>query len=271
VKIAAAVLSITTLVGGCREAIERSLIYYPVRNLVGDPSRVGLSFRDVVFEADDGVRLHGWLVPGRVDTVLLWCHGNAGNISHRLENIRLFADELGVGVFIFDYRGYGRSEGAPTEAGLIADAHAARGALLREGTPSHRIVYFGRSLGAAVAINLALEHPPVALVLESPFSSVAAMANRTLPGAGYLMRTQWDSLAKIPQVRAPLLILHGDADEVVPFAHGRELFAAASPPKSFHAIRNARHNDTYLAGKDYWEAWRRFLSVHVPLAARVGN
>jgi fermentation-respiration switch protein FrsA (DUF1100 family) len=268
VKIAAAVLSITAFAGGCREAIERNLIYFPVRALVADPSRVGLPFRELVFEAQDGVRLHGWLVPGRVDTVLLWCHGNAGNISHRLENIRLFADELGIGVFIFDYRGYGKSEGVPTEAGLVADAHAARATLLREGVPSHRVVYFGRSLGAAVAIDLALAHPPAALILESPFLSVAAMANRTLPGAGYLMRTRWDSLAKIPRVRAPLLVLHGEADEVVPFAHGRDLFQAAPEPKSFYTIRGAHHNDTYLAGREYWEAWRNFLRARVPLGTR---
>jgi uncharacterized protein len=268
VKIAAAILSLTALAGGCREAIERNLIYFPIRDLVGDPSRVGLPFRELVFTALDGVQLHGWLVPGRVDTVLLWCHGNAGNISHRLDNIRLFADELGIGVFIFDYRGYGKSEGVPTEAGLVADTHAALAALRREGVPAERIVYFGRSLGAAVAIDLALAHPPVALVLESPFLSVAAMANRTLPGAGYLIRTRWDSLAKIPRVRAPLLVLHGDADEIVPFTHGQQLFAAAPEPKRFYAIRGAQHNDTYLAGRDYWEAWRSFLRPLVPIGTR---
>jgi fermentation-respiration switch protein FrsA (DUF1100 family) len=269
-RIAAGVLSVASLATGCRDSIERGLIYYPVRELAGDPGRVGLTFRDVSFRAADGVRLHGWLVPGRVATTLLWCHGNAGNISHRLENIRLFVDELGVGVFIFDYRGYGRSEGAPTEPGLVQDALAARAALLGQGgVASNRIVYFGRSLGAAVALDLALAHPPEALVLETPFLSVRAMANRTLPGSGYLFRTQWDSLVKIPRLRAPLLILHGDADEVVPYAHGRDLFAAAPEPKAFYTIAGAHHNDTYLAGPAYWDAWRRFLGARVPLAPTV--
>jgi fermentation-respiration switch protein FrsA (DUF1100 family) len=258
-RLAMALLSVATLATGCRETFERGLIYYPIRPLAGDPGSVGLPFRDLVFEAADGVRLHGWLVPGPGPATILWCHGNAGNISHRLENLRLLVDQLGVGVAIFDYRGYGRSEGTPTEAGLVSDALGARAALLREGVPAGAIVYFGRSLGAAVALDLALAHPPPALVLESPFLSIQAMANRTLPGAGYLFRTRWDSLSKIPRVRSPVLILHGDADTIVPIGHGRELFAAAPEPKVFFTIPGRDHNDTFLAGPDYWDAWRRFL------------
>jgi hypothetical protein len=259
-RVAAVLISLGVFLAGCRESLERGLIYFPQATLIGDPGDVGLRFRDVWFQARDGVRLHGWLVPGPTRTTLLWCHGNAGNISHRLENIRLFVDELGAGVFIFDYRGYGRSEGVPTEAGLVEDARAAREALRRELRGDDRIVYFGRSLGAAVAVDLALAQPPAALVLESPFTSVRAMANRTLPGAGYLFRTRWDSLAKIGAIRAPLFVLHGDADEVVPYELGRELFAAAPEPKTFVTIRGARHNDTYhVGGATYWEAWRTFL------------
>jgi fermentation-respiration switch protein FrsA (DUF1100 family) len=258
-RLAMALLSVATLATGCRESFERGLIYYPIRPLAGDPASVGLPFRDLVFEAADGVRLHGWLVPGRGRTTILWCHGNAGNISHRLENLRLLVDRLGVGVAIFDYRGYGQSGGTPSEAGLVRDALAARAAVVREGVPPDAIVYFGRSLGAAVAVDLALAHPPPALVLESPFLSVQAMANRTLPGSGYLFRTRWDSLAKIPRVRSPLLVLHGDADTIVPIAHGRALFAAAPEPKTFFTIAGRDHNDTFLAGPDYWNAWQRFL------------
>jgi len=257
----AVLLSMASLVSGCREAIERGLIYHPVRELPGDPSSIGLPFRDVAFPAQDGTRLHGWLVGGRTATTLLWCHGNAGNIGHRLDNIRLFVEQLGVGVFIFDYRGYGRSAGVPTEAGLVSDALGARAALLREGVAADQIVFFGRSLGAAVAIDLALVHPPRALILESPFLSVPAMANRVLPGIGSLLRTRWDSIGKIPRLRAPLLILHGDRDEVVPYAHGQALFAAAPEPKIFYTIGGASHNDTYLAGPDYWDTWRRFLRI----------
>jgi uncharacterized protein len=257
-----ALAALLGLSAGCRESIERGFIYHPVRALAGDPGDVGLTFRDLTFTSEDGVRLHGWLVPGRLPTTLLWCHGNAGNISHRLDNIRLIADELRVGVFIFDYRGYGRSEGVPSEAGLALDARAARAALVTAGVSGERVVFFGRSLGAAVALGLALSQPPRALVLESPFLSIPAMADIMLPGAGFLVRTRWDSSARIASLRAPLLVLHGDADEVVPFAQGRALFDKAPAPKVFHTIAGARHNDTYLAGHGYWSAWRGFLREH---------
>ncbi|MBI2554682.1 MAG: alpha/beta hydrolase [Candidatus Rokubacteria bacterium] len=260
-KLVLLLLAVALLSWGCREMAERAFIYYPVRELEGTPERVGLGYRDVWFQAEDGVRLHGWLVPGRRPTTLLWFHGNAGNISHRLDNIREIHQRLGIGVFIFDYRGYGQSEGSPTEAGLYRDARAAREALVRSlGIPSERIVYFGRSLGGAVALELTLTHPPPGLILESPFLSVQAMANRTLPGSGFLFKSRFDSLAKIGRLRVPLLILHGDADEVVPYEHGRRLWEAASEPKAFYTIARAHHNDTYLVGgSGYWEAWRKFL------------
>lgn len=253
-------LGVALLAWGCRETMERALIYLPSRELIGTPATLGLAYRDVWFQAEDGLRLHGWYVPGPLQTTLLWCHGNAGNISHRLDNIREIHGRLGLGVFIFDYRGYGRSDGRPTEAGLYRDARAAREALIREGVPSERIVYFGRSLGAAVALELALAAPPPALILETPFLSIRAMANRTLPGSGLLFKTRFDSLGKIDRVRSRLLILHGDADEVAPYEHGRRLFEVAPEPKEFYTIRGAHHNDTYWVGGDeYWAAWARFL------------
>lgn len=255
------VLGIALLTWGCRESVERALIYFPGRELIASPATLGLTYRDVWFHAEDGVRLHGWHIPGRLPVTLLWCHGNAGNISDRLDNIREIHRRLGLGVFIFDYRGYGRSDGRPTEAGLYLDARAAREALIREGVPAERIVYFGRSLGAAVAVALTLEAPPAGLILETPFLSVRAIANRTLPGSGILFKTRFDSLERIGRVRTRLLILHGDADEVVPYEHGRRLFEKAPEPKTFYTIRRAHHNDTYLVGgEDYWAAWASFLA-----------
>ncbi len=253
------------LLAGCGSAAERSLVYYPTRRLEATPADQGLAFEDVEPTAADGVRLHGWYVPGRRPVTLLWCHGNAGNISHRLENLRLFHDRLGLSVLLFDYRGYGRSAGLPSEAGTYRDAGAFR-AWLRARLPADRpVVYFGRSLGAAVAARLAVEDPPAALVLESPFTSVRAMANAALPGAGYLFRTRYDTLGRIGAVRAPLLIFHGDADEVVPFRHGQAVFAAAREPKRFVRLPGARHDDTFLAGgADYWRAWDEFLAAFVP-------
>ncbi len=252
---------------GCGGFLERSLIYYPTRRLEATPKMHGLAYEEAYFTAEDGVRLHGWYVPGRRPITLLWCHGNAGNISHRLDNLRLLHERLGIGVFLFDYRGYGKSEGVPSEAGLYRDARAALGWLRghTEGSET-TIVYFGRSLGAAVALELARSAPPRALILESPFLSVQAIANGTLPGVGYLFRTRYDSLEKIGQVRVPLLILHGDADEVVPPSHARRLLEAANEPKTFHALPGARHNDTYLA-PGYFEAlagWLRSIGLLVP-------
>jgi fermentation-respiration switch protein FrsA (DUF1100 family) len=221
-----------------------------------------LRFEELRLTAADGVRLHGWLVPGPRAITVLWAHGNAGNISHRLHNLRLMRERLGVTVLLFDYRGYGESEGMPSEAGIYQDARAFRG-WLRDRSPTP-VVYFGQSLGAAVATELAVEDPPTALIVETPFTSIPAMANATIPGAGYLFQHRYDTLARIRRVEAPLLVLHGDADEVVPFAHGRAVFAAAREPKRFVAIPGARHNDTHLVGgESYWQAWESFLATHI--------
>jgi fermentation-respiration switch protein FrsA (DUF1100 family) len=255
-----ALVALAAVTAGCRESMEGRFIYYPSRTLVADPSSVGLAFRDVTFTATDGVRLHGWLIPGRAPTTLLYSHGNAGNIADRLPIARLLANELGVGLFMYDYRGYGRSEGAASEAGLVCDALGARAALLREGVAAEHVVYFGRSLGAAVTVDLALAYPPRAVVLEAPFASVRALANAVLPGAGYLFRTRWDSLAKVSRLRAPLLLLHGDADEVVPYTQGRAVFAAAPEPKTFFSIRGGRHYEMDATWAEYWATWRAFLA-----------
>jgi fermentation-respiration switch protein FrsA (DUF1100 family) len=245
--------------------IERSFIYFPDSELIGDPADFGLPFDDVSFTADDGVRLHGWFVPGEGDVTWIWFHGNAGNISHRLDNLRLLHDEVGVGVFLFDYRGYGRSEGSPSEEGTYRDAEAALAYVLsRPDVEPQRIVYFGRSLGAGVAVELATRRPPFAIILESPVPSIAELARyhyRFLPVGG-LLRTKYDSLSKIGSVRVPLLVLHGDEDEVVPFEGGRKLFEAASEPKRFYTIEGAGHNDAYVVGgREYFSVLREFLEV----------
>jgi fermentation-respiration switch protein FrsA (DUF1100 family) len=243
--------------------IERSFIYFPDHGLIGDPADFDLPFDDVSFTAEDGVRLHGWFVPGDGDVTWLWFHGNAGNISYRLENLRLLHDELGVNVFLFDYRGYGRSEGTPSEEGTYRDGEAALAYVLsRPDVDSQRIVYFGRSLGAGVAVELAIRRPPCALILESPVPSVADLARHHYPflPVGGLVRTKYDSLSKIGDVRVPLLVLHGDRDEIVPFDGGQRLFEAANEPKRFYTIEGAGHNDTYLVGgKDYFRALREFV------------
>src|SRR5262249_22622829 len=251
---------LASLLAGCRESVEALLIYHPSRRVVADPSKVGLAFRDVAFVAADGVRLHGWLIRGRTNTTLLYSHGNAGNSGDRVSIARLLVEQLGVGLFLYDYRGFGESDGKPSEAGLVSDAFGARAALLREGVAPDDLVYFGRSLGAAVTVDLALAYPPRAVVLESPFTSVPAVADSVMPGAGSVLHTRFDSLAKIPRLRAPLLVLHSDNDEAIPYAQGRALFAAAPEPKTFFTIHGARHYAMSGTWTDYWAAWRTFLA-----------
>ena len=243
--------------------IERYFIYFPERDLAANPSHFGLAFEEVSFTASDGVQLHGWFVPGEKGVAWLWFHGNAGNISHRLENLKLLHDELGVSVFLFDYRGYGRSQGTPSEEGIYRDAEAALAYLdSREDIDPERIVFFGRSLGAGVAVELATRYCPYGLILESPFPSIRYMARRAYPFLPVwpFLRTRYDSLAKIGKVQAPVLVLHGDRDDIVPLEGATRLFQKANEPKEFYTIRGAGHNDTYVVGsKEYFSALRHFV------------
>ena len=242
---------------------ETRFIYFPSRAHDATPKALGLSFENVDLTAEDGVRLHGWFlpVPNPRWTVLL-SHGNGGNISHRLDRALLLQARLGASVFLYDYRGYGQSDGSPDEDGTYRDARAAYRWLVRDGkTRADRLVLFGESLGAAVALDLAVAEPAAALVLESPFTSVPDMARTTIfaPLAPFV-RTRYDNMAKIGRLRMPLLVLHGDRDGVVPFPLGRRLFEAAPEPKRFYAIPGADHNDTYLVGGSaYWKALASFL------------
>ena len=257
---------ISLVLSGYFGFLENFFLYHPHYGLEITPARYGAPYEDVEFRAADGVRLHGWNTPpARADgPVLLWSHGNAGNISHRSENIAWLRRETGMGVFIYDYRGYGRSEGKPSEAGLYADARAAY-AWLRERAEPGRIVLFGRSLGAAVAVRIAAEGAQArGLILESPFESLAALGEKIFPflPVRWMLRQEYDNVKWLPRAKLPVLILHGDADEIVPLSQGRRVFELASPPKRFHLIRGAGHNNTYLVGGPaYWAAWREFLAA----------
>ena len=240
-------------------------IYFPERDIFQDPSDFGLEFEDVYLTTSDGVRIHGWFVPGSGGPTLVWFHGNGGNISHRVDNIAGLHGRLGVSILIIDYRGYGLSEGSPTEQGTYLDAEAAVAhALSRPDVDPERVVLFGRSLGCAIAAEMAVRHDAYAIVLESPFTSVLAMAKRAypfLPGVGLLVGNMYDTLDKVARIDAPIMVLHGDSDEIVPFEMGREVFEAASEPKRFYIIRGAGHNDTYaVGGAPYLDALGSFLA-----------
>ena len=241
---------------------ERRFIFFPSRVLEAKPTDYGLNAEEFPVVSADGTALHGWWIHGQGERVLIWYHGNAGNISHRLETARVFVERLGFDIVLVDYRGYGLSEGTPEETGLYMDGLAIYDATIRRGFDPERLVLFGRSLGAAVAVEVALHRPAAGLVLETPFRSVRAMARSMYPFVpSFLIRTRLDNERKISQIRMPKLILHGDRDNLVPISHGRTLFELALPPKRFFEIPGASHNDTHVVGgREYFEAWEQFLS-----------
>ncbi|MQG54746.1 MAG: alpha/beta hydrolase [SAR202 cluster bacterium] len=252
--------------------LEKRFVFFPVAELLYTPNDVNLQYEDVRIQTSDSLELQGWFVPGEPEAASgpdsnvtwLWFHGNGGNIGHRIGELVLAHHRTGANIFIFDYRGYGESEGTASEQGTYLDSSAVIEYLAsRPDVDSDRIVYLGHSLGAAVALELALTRPPLAMVLVSPFASVRDMANLTLPfpPAGWLVRSHYDSISRIRQIDVPILVLHGDQDETVPISQGRKLYEAANQPKRFQTLEGAAHNDTYeVAGEQYWGAIESFLA-----------
>ena len=236
----------------------------PSRTVKQSPSVVGLTYESVDLLTSDNIHLDAWFIPAsRERGVILFCHGNAGNISHRLESLLLF-HKLGFSTLIFDYRGYGRSQGSPSEAGSSLDVEAAWDYLTQERSvaPS-RIIMFGRSLGAAVAVYQSVLHSPGALIIESSFTSVPDLAAELYPflPARWLSRLDYNVQRQLPEVSCPLLVVHSRDDEIIPFSHGQTLYAAANEPKQFLELRGGHNNGFLLAGKTYTEGLDGFLSA----------
>jgi len=227
---------------------------------------VGLDPADHWFQAEDGTRLHAWFVEAKSPVgVLLYFHGNAGNLAHRSEKIRRLRN-VGFSAFIIDYRGYGRSEGSPAEDGAYQDARAAYDYLVSlPGIDSSSIIVHGTSLGGAIAVDLAVNRPVKAMILESTFSSAADVASIAYPflPARFLMRTRFDSESKLPSTQIPLLFIHGSDDSIIPIRLGRKLFEAASEPKEFHVIPGADHNDVFVVGGERYTALIRDFGLQI--------
>jgi fermentation-respiration switch protein FrsA (DUF1100 family) len=245
------------------------LLYYPDmpgREPEATPAAVGLAYEDVALQTVDDIRLHAWFIPAENPrATVLFCHGNAGNISHRLDSIRLL-HSLGLQVLIFDYRGYGKSEGRPSEKGTYRDVDAAWH-YLREvrGLTEAGIIIFGRSLGAAVAADLASRARPAAVILESAFTSVPDMAAEFYPWlpVRLLSRYRYDNLGKVARIARPLLLVHSRQDEIIPFAHGERLFGRAREPKQFLELTGG-HNDAFQSSrKAYTHGLKSFLDTHL--------
>ncbi len=244
---------------------EKQLIYFPAATVDVTPKALGLPFEEILIDVESGVRIHGWLIKAAGEpgvTTVLFSHGNAGNIADRLDRVLRLRD-LGADFLLYDYRGYGQSTGEPDEEGTYRDGRAAYDYLAKDRRidPS-RIVLMGESLGCAISVQLAMERKAAGLILEAPFASVPHMAAAIYPflPVGRFVRTRYDNLAKISQLRMPLLVVQGVMDEVIPFEQGRMVFNAAPEPKRFLAIEGAHHNDVYLVGG---EGYRRAISEFI--------
>lgn len=246
-------------------------IYCPTQLIATTPDRHGLLFEAIDFESSDGLLLHGWFVPrspeciGR-ERVVLFFHGNTGNISDCIDTLEMF-HQMGLSTFIFDYRGYGRSQGSPTEQGTYDDAEAAWAYLLRDrGIKSEDVIVLGRSLGAAIASAQAARHAPGALVIESTFTSapeLAAELFRIFP-ARLMSRFKYRVRDNIANTHCPVLIVHSNDDEVIPFHHGRRLYEVANEPKAFLEIEGAHADGFYTTGKPYVDGLKKFLQQVMP-------
>jgi fermentation-respiration switch protein FrsA (DUF1100 family) len=251
ITVACVVICLFGLLAIFYRPIENFFVFFPHEAHDDTPQRWDLAYEDVFFVSGGERKLHGWFFPleGK-NPVILFCHGNAGNISHRLENVWQLTEQK-LRVFIFDYGGYGKSPGKPSESGIYEDALAAYDFLLDErNIPASQIVVFGRSLGAAAAIEVSLKRKTKSLIIESAFTSTKAMSRTLFPFSllSPILPAHFNNLEKIARVRVPTLVIHGKKDEIVPFSMGRDLFNAINAPKYFHPIEKAGHNDTYLVG-----------------------
>ncbi len=228
----------------------------------------GLPLEEIWLPVDDTTTIFGWYIDsGPSSPVLLWCHGNAGNVSHRLENIRRL-HQRGISIFIFDYRGYGRSTGVPSEAGLYQDALASYDYLIQQRRISfERLIIFGRSLGSSVAVEVAVKRSTAGLIVEGAFPSIQAMADHHYYGlpAKWILDVDFNLDKKVRLLRVPLLVIHGEQDSIVPMAMGKQVFDAALEPKQWYVVKGAEHNDVpYVGGESYFLELDTFLHRVVP-------
>lgn len=273
-------LLLTVLYGGfglILYLLQSKFLYGPVRTVSYYPEELGLKYEEVTFTTCDNVRLNGWYIPTpRAKFTLLFCHGNGGNMMHRLDSLELF-NNLGLSCFIFDYRGYGKSGGKPTEQGTYLDAMAAYDWLTKDkGVKSRDIIVFGRSLGGSIATELARKVEAGSLVVESAFTSFVAMGKKFywyMP-VKLFARYKYDTLEYIRDVKCPVLVIHSIDDEVIPFEFGQQLYVAANEPKEFVEITGG-HNDGFLVSAEVYKAgwlnWLKYLEKQAKIDQHVAS
>jgi uncharacterized protein len=246
-------------------ALQNMILFQPSRAMEETPEKLGLKYEEVTLQAADKVKLNAWWVgcPSARATLLL-SHGNAGNISHRLDKLKIF-HALGLNVLLYDYRGFGKSGGVPSEAGVYADGQAAYDYLVKDKKVAPgKLIAYGESLGGSVAAHLAGTNQVGALVLDSSFSSLKGMVQAIAPFLADMVTPGFDTLAEVKKVNAPVLVLHSPKDEVVPYAQGKKLFDTAKEPKQFVELTGS-HNEGFLtSGKTYLDGLDKFLKAHFP-------
>ena len=240
---------------------ERRVIFYPTKEIEYLPSQAGLEFEDVFFKSSDNVDINAWFVPAKDSRYLvLFCHGNAGNIRHRVEKIKIF-HELGLSVFILDYRGYGRSKGAPSERGIYRDAKSAYDYLLSRKIKPEQIIGYGESIGGAVVIDLGYKNKMAGLIIDSAFSHAKDMAKIIYPFLPYwIFSSRFDSIGKIKSIKTPKLIIHSINDEIVPYKLGRKLYEAAAEPKEFLEVHGGHNSNFFESETIYREKIKDFVN-----------
>lgn len=245
--------------------LEQKSLYHPQKEIPQTPENSGIAYEEIYFKAADEIALNGWFVPAKdAKITILYCHGNAGNIYHRLHKVKFF-HELGVNFFIFDYRGFGKSKGHPSEKGLYKDAQAAFDYLLsRADVDKNRIVAYGKSLGGPVSADLCRNRKISACILEGSFASVALRAQQLYPflPMKFLISQKYDTIKKVNALKIPKLIVHGRDDEVISFSHGEMLFKAACEPKLFLPFYGGHNDDVYVTSQAYKEELTKFFSEY---------
>lgn len=242
-----------------------SMVYFPEKEIVHTPKNINLDYREVAFQTKDRINISGWYIPVDEEKgVLIFCHGNGGNISYNLEYIRIL-HSLSLSVFMFDYRGYGKSEGKPSEEGTYLDAAAAWDYLIQQGKSPEKIIVYGQSLGGAVAAEIALRKNPAALIIESSFTSIPDLGAKLYPWlpVKLISKFRYSTKDKVGMVKCPKLVIHSPDDEIIPFEHGRAIYEKATQPKEFLETRGGHNDGLLVSEKAYKNGLKMFLEKYI--------
>lgn len=245
---------------------QASILYYPTKELLQTPKDIGLDFEELSLKTSDGINISAWYIPAKDERgAILMCNGNAGNMSYRIDLIRIF-NNLNLSILIFDYRGFGKNEGNPTEKGTYLDAEAAWDYLINtKHYPAAKLILYGQSLGGAIAAEMALRHEAAALIIESSFKSVHELGSKFFPyiPVKLISRFHYATIEKIDRINCPKLIIHSPDDEIVPYTHGIALFEKAREPREFLKIKGD-HNEGFLFSETvYIDGLDRFISKYL--------